>query len=239
MDFNCTFPKSALLNLGNGKYSTIRIEYPWVPPYCAYCKIFGHSHLKCQAVKEVNDSAKSACPDHVEGSDVDADDSSPVRGTVNLDADNHITTPNMAGNVKVDAIQTGNTFECLAICEEAGNLEVAIDPTITDVSDTTIQKVAVDTIAIATDTTTPNVISTLSGGGSLESPKLDLANIAEFSDTSPVCETFKQVKRIDELDYLPLSKKKLKKLRKQEHATKSANSSSRVDTISPYIVGID
>ena len=102
----------------------------------------------------------------------------------------------------------------------------------------TIPKVAVDTIAVVTDTTIPNVISTLSGVGSLESPMLDLTNIAEFSDTSPVCETFKQVKRIDELDYLPLSKKKLKKLRKQEHATKSANSSSRMDTI-PYIVGID
>ena len=25
---NCAFPKSALLNLGNGKYSTIRVKYP-------------------------------------------------------------------------------------------------------------------------------------------------------------------------------------------------------------------
>ena len=94
-------------------------------------------------------------------------------------------------------------------------------------------------IAVVKDTTIPNVISTPSGVGPLESPMLDHTNIAEFSDTSPVCETFKQVKRIDELDYLPLSKKKLKKLRKQEHATKSANSSSIMDTISPYIVGID
>ena len=231
VDVNYTFPKSALLDLGNGKYSTIRIEYPWVPQNCAHCKTFDHSQVKCKGVKEKVQSGETTHLDHFDKGPakdyiVDAD-SSPVSKAVNTADDivNHITTPGKAGNVKVSDIQerlSGNTFECLSTCDDAGN-----------------QKVAVDTIAIATDTTTPNVISTLSGGGSLESPKLDLANIAEFSDTSPVCETFKQVKRIDELDYLPLSKKKLKKLRKQEHATKSANSSSRVDTISPYIVGID
>ena len=233
VDVNCTFPKSALLDLGNGKYSTIRIEYPWVPQNCAHCKIFGHSQVKCKGVKEKVNSGETHM-NHMNHFDkgpakgyiVDAD-SSPVSKAVNTadEIDIHITTPGKAGNVQVSDIQerlTGNTFECLSICDDAGN-----------------PKVAVDTIAAGTDSTIPNVISTLSGVGSLESPKLDLINIAEFSDTSPVCETFKQVKRIDELDYLPLSKKKLKKLRKQEHATKSANSSSRVDTISPYIVGID
>ena len=53
VDVNCTFPKSALLDLGNGKYSTIRIEYPWVPQNCTHCKIFGHSHAKCQGVKDM------------------------------------------------------------------------------------------------------------------------------------------------------------------------------------------
>ena len=28
---DCEFPKSVLLDMGNGKYSTIRIEYPWAP----------------------------------------------------------------------------------------------------------------------------------------------------------------------------------------------------------------
>ena len=209
VNVNCTFPKSALLNLGNGKYSTIRIEYPWVPQNRAHCKIFGHSHLKCQAVKEVVDSGKTTCLDHIDMRPakgyVDADDSSPMRSTVNVDADidNHITTP--------------------AICDDAGNLEVAVDPSITVISDTII----------------PNDISSPSGLGSLDSSKPDLPNIADFSDTSPICETFKHIKRIDELDYLPLSKKKLKKLRKQKHATKSANSISSMDTISPYVVDID
>ena len=73
----------------------------------------------------------------------------------------------------------------------------------------------------------------------MDSSNLDLQNIADFSDTSPICDTFKHIKRVDELDYLPLSKKKLKKLRKREHATKSANLSSSVDNNSPYIDDID
>ena len=93
--------------------------------------------------------------------------------------------------------------------------------------------------SVVSATTVSNVKSTLRELGSLEASKLDLPNTSDFSDTSPICETFKHIKRIDELDYLPLSKKKLKKLRKQNHATKSAKSSSSVDTLSPYIVDID
>ena len=210
----------------------VGLGYPWVPHNFARCKIFGHSHVKCQGVKEMVDSGKTTCLDHIDmrpAKHYDDDvDSSPVSSAVNAadGIDNHITTPAKAGNAKVTNIQerlTGNTFECLTICDEASNLEVAVDRTIAVVSDTTI----------------PNVISTLSEVGSLDSSKLDFPNIADFLDTSLVCEAFKHIKRIDELDYLPLSKKKLKKLRKQEHATKSANSSSSVDTISPYIVDID
>ena len=46
-----------------------------------------------------------------------------------------------------------------------------------------------------------------------------IPDIAEYSDSSLVCDSFKLVKRIDELDFtpklLPLSKSKLKRLRKQ------------------------
>ena len=58
VDVNCTFPKSALLDMGNGKYTTIRIEYPWVPENCTHCKIFGHSLAKCQGVKDMVDTEK-------------------------------------------------------------------------------------------------------------------------------------------------------------------------------------
>ena len=51
VDVNCEFPKSALLDLGNGMYSTIRIEYPWIPQTCSHCKVFGHSRVNCHVVK--------------------------------------------------------------------------------------------------------------------------------------------------------------------------------------------
>ena len=60
-------------------------------------------------------------------------------------------------------------------------------------------------------------------GGDLASTSCEIHDTAEYSDTSPICDTFKLVKRIDELDYspsLPLSKSKLKRLRKQRRAPK-------------------
>ena len=47
VDLNCDFPKSALLNLGNDRYTTVRIEYPWVPHNCSHCKVYGHKTLHC------------------------------------------------------------------------------------------------------------------------------------------------------------------------------------------------
>ena len=228
---NCTFPNSVLLDLGNGKYSTIRIEYPWVPQKCAHCRIFGHSQVKCQGRKEMDDYGKTTCLDHIDirlaKGNVDAVDSSPVSIAVNaVDDTVNRATPGKARNVQITDTKdrlTGNTFECLNLCDDASNLEETVDRT----------------TAVGSDTTIPYVKSSLSGLESLESSKLDLPNVADFSDTSPICETFKHIKRIDELDLLPLSKKKLKKLRKQKHATKSTKSSSSVDTLSPYIVDID
>ena len=48
---DCEFPKSVLLDLGNDKYSKIRIEYPWAPQCCPNCKLFGHSQVNCHAMK--------------------------------------------------------------------------------------------------------------------------------------------------------------------------------------------
>ena len=174
---------------------------------------------------------KTTCLDHIAmrlAKDcIDATDSSQVSIDVSAvdDIVNH-TIPGKARNVQNTDIHgrlTGNTFECLTICDDASNLEESVDRT----------------TAVVSITTTPNLNSILRGLGSLECSKLDLSNIADFSDTSPICETFKHIKRVDEMDYLPLSKKKLKKLRKQNHAIKSAKSSSSVDTLSPYIVDID
>ena len=48
---DCEFPKSILLDRGNGKYSTIRIEYPWTPQCYSECKRFGHNLVNCQVKK--------------------------------------------------------------------------------------------------------------------------------------------------------------------------------------------
>ena len=45
----CDFPKSVLLVMGNGKYTKIRIEYPWAPQCCSYYKWFGHKLVNCHA----------------------------------------------------------------------------------------------------------------------------------------------------------------------------------------------
>ena len=54
MGDDCEFPKSVLLDMGNGKYSTIRIEYPWAPQCCSNCKLFGHNLVHCRIMKGQN-----------------------------------------------------------------------------------------------------------------------------------------------------------------------------------------
>ena len=49
---DCEFPKSVLLDMGNGKFSTIKIEYPWVPQCCSNCKLFGNNLAQCHILKE-------------------------------------------------------------------------------------------------------------------------------------------------------------------------------------------
>ena len=54
VDLNCDFPKSALLNLGNDKYTTVIIEYPWVPHSCSHCKVYGHKTIHCPISKAIS-----------------------------------------------------------------------------------------------------------------------------------------------------------------------------------------
>ena len=57
-----------------------------------------------------------------------------------------------------------------------------------------------------------------------------ILDIAECSDSSPIFDSFKQVKRIDELDFTPqpltLSKSKLKRLRKQNRVPQQEDGSN-------------
>ena len=199
---DCEFPKSVLLDMGNGKYSTIRIEYPWAPQCCSNCKLFGHNLAHCHLMKKQADSAKETeegaimagerRDTQVTGAGSEKESPS-VMGVVTSDivADSIIKSQGTTkrGPVEVNDkthgsdVQhklPGNTFECLAQSEEECPSEVA--------------------------------------------KNLDVVG-ADFSDTSPTLHTFKHVKRIDELDFtpVPLSKKKLKKLKKQNQIAKQAS----------------
>ena len=54
VDLNSKFPKAALLNVGNGKYTTVRIEYPWVPHSCSHRQVFNHKLSHCPFSKATN-----------------------------------------------------------------------------------------------------------------------------------------------------------------------------------------
>ena len=240
VDVNCEFPKSALLDLGNGKYSNLRIEYPWVPQKCSHCKIFGHSRLKCHVVEGMGSEHNGIghATDNVNdaGSTLVSRPDSVVSNIGDL-----ITTPAKDGtdvSRKVNGADsptrlTGNPFECLASCEDADTLDLVVDLVPSSYGSFTVPDV--------TSPTLDDIIPPISGVGSLEPSRLDIPSVAEFSDSSPTCEAFKHIKRIDELDYpsLPMSKKKLKNLKKQIHVAKSANPSSDANTNIPYIMEID
>ena len=224
----CEFPRSVLLDMGNGKFSNIRIEYPWVPQNCSHCKTFGHSRLKCQVVKKMGlvhngtgtntGYVNGAGSTTVEGPDiVDNPIGEPITNSNKVSTDG-IRKFNGAGS----RTMTGNTFECLATCGD-------------------ISSYGSPSIPIVPNPTLDDAVDPLNGIGSTESPRPVLSSIADFSDSSPVFETFKNIKRIDELDLptLPLSKKKLKKLKKQQHVAKSAIFSSYANTSTPYITEID
>ena len=205
---DCEFPKSVLLDMGNGKYSTIRIEYPWAPQCCSNCKLFGHNLSHCHLMKKQVDSPKEAeegaimagerTDSQVTGTGSEKESPSEV-GVVTSDsvANSIVKSRGTAklgpgevnGKMHGSDVQhklPGNTFECLAQSEEECPSEVAknLDGFISE----------------------PNVS-------------------ADFSYTSPTLHTFKHVKRIDELDFTPVppSKKKLKKMKKQNQFAKQTS----------------
>ena len=194
---DCEFPKSILLDRGNGKYSTIRIEYPWAPKCCSECKRFGYNLENCQVKKGPNSMNTTSNSENEAGIELlvaekkdmqDAGVRKRVTGDTNgsvvnssvEDMDAIIPTIMYEEEVNRVAIDIGNhpklhgnTFECLAQSEEE---ETTSDPN----------------------------------------------NTSEFSDNSPILETFKHIKRVDELDFMPvpISRKKLKKFKKRNHAIK-------------------
>ena len=212
VDLNCDFPKSALFNLGNDKFTTVITEYPWVPHSCSHCKVYGRKTAHCpisKATKIPSDisGGNGGERGNTSGTKVDSDASllmevkqvkdstghqkdlvkDPVRGVDSI-IESIIVHPRIIPPASPDQVEANggdasiNTFECLNLCEDSNSLD----------------------------------------GGDLASTSYQFLETAEYSDTSPICDTFKLVKRIDELDYspmLPLSKSKLKRLKKQRRAS--------------------
>ena len=57
---------------------------------------------------------------------------------------------------------------------------------------------------------------------SLDMSRSDPSTSTDYSNTSPILDTFKHIKRVDELDFtpVPLSKKKIKQMEKRNLASK-------------------
>ena len=195
---DCEFPKSVLLDRGNGNFSTIRIEYPWAPQCCPVCKRFGHNLENCQVKKAPSSNTVPYNPGNivsVAGDVLFADDMNVTQGTRERKksaGDSSVVPDDGLGSSSVqisDAVPCvkevismenevmnqlhGNTFECLAQSEEE---ETAI---------------------------------------ALVSSRFEPNNNSEFSDYSHILDTFKHIKKVDELDFtpVPISQKKLKKLK--------------------------
>ena len=198
---DCEFPKSVLLDKGDGNFSTIRVEYPWAPQCCPICKRFGHNRDNCQGQKgstnrlvytmaqagNTGNSASMAQAEMVAGDKEDtneAGDSKKPEGDLVFISEN-----------KIGGINSVDAREAVLCAEEETNM--------TTIAVNQLHGNTFECLAQSEDEETNKPIETLRSD-------------PEFSDTSPTIDTFKHMKRVDELDFSPvLSKKKLKKLKKR------------------------
>ena len=145
---DCEFPKSVLLDMGNGKFSTIKIEYPWAPQCCSNCKLFGHNLAQCHILKEqitkagysVKEAGKEAIITDDERKatlDMRAGYGKDPPGIIDVD-DHEIVVVGAAKRTTMGTSEasvpatggashpmlSGNTFECLVQLEEECPSEV-------------------------------------------------------------------------------------------------------------------
>ena len=230
VDLSSKFPKTARLNLGNSKCTTIRIEYPWVPHNFSHCQVFGHKISHCPVSK--------APPVSVSG----MPSGTKIAGHGNCDkviADSrskilHAATPGKKWRDGVDSVVDSiGTRQSIIIQDNIGvtiheattspmrhanRFEyIAIDENLTD-------EAAGAAFTNASIMTLTEEVAVVASTGTV------IPDTAEYSDSSPICDSFKQVKRIDELDFtpqpLPLSKSKLKRLRKQNRIPQQGDGSN-------------
>ena len=180
VDLSSKFPKTARLNLGNGKCTTIRIEYPWVPQNCSHCQVFGHkiSHCPVSKAPPVSVSGVDSCSKILNVATPgekwrDGVDCIGTRQSIVIQDNIGVTIH----EATISPMKHANRFEYIAIDENLTN-EVA-RAAFTDAS-----------------TVTPREeVAAVASTGTM------ILDTAKYSDSSPICDSFKQVKRIDELEW--------------------------------------
>ena len=182
---DCEFPKSILLDRGNGKFSNIRIEYPWIPQCCSECKRFGHSLANCQVKKGPgNNNTNPGCVSEREKL---ADEKMDMQDT---------------GGTKLLSGDTSDLIDVSGVEDKAASNQTATN-------DAEVSRVANDNV------NQPKLHG--NAFACLAQAEDEETDADVFSDSSPILDTFKQIKRVDELDLtpVPISRKKLKKLKKR------------------------
>ena len=207
---DCEFPKSVLLDKGYGSYSTISIEYPWVPQCCSECKLFGHNLANCQAKKNPSSvmvSSGNGKAEAVIGNDIDdvgegLDIAAEYTSSEAIPSVAHASTGKSTCSFPIPTVARADAGIRLEGSDIRAAIEVDVPP-----------KLHGNTFACLSQSEEegPNVEV-----GPLLTPPAN----TDFSDTSPIIDTFKHIKRVDELDFtpVPLSRKKLKKLKKRSLA---------------------
>ena len=217
MGVDCEFPKFVLLDRGNGKYSTIRIEYPWAPQCCSNYKLFGHNLVHCHILKGQNgkhDTTKYGNSVNEDGEEVimaDARKASLDTGAGSRKDSTGVTLDNATDSV-VDSIADcrGATKLTITCTGEVNGANTGVDDH-PKLPGNTFECLA------QSEEECPSEVAKNS-----DTSRSDPNIGTDFFDTSPTFDTFKHIKRIDELDYtlVPLSKKKLKKLKKRNQVSK-------------------
>ena len=191
---DCVFPKSVLLDRGNGNYSTIRIKYPWAPKCCSECKLFGHNLANCQVKKSPSCGIIATNPENGKHEAVDRQDIDDEGEGLKLAAGNSTNS--------VDSVAAFPT-----ITHAESEIRLDAEEVVVAIEDDVPPKLQGNTFAC--------LAQSEEEGPSVEEEPLSVPIVnTDFSDTSPIIDTFRHIKRVDELDFtpVPLSKKKLKKL---------------------------
>ena len=210
---DCEFPKSVLLDRGNGSYSTIRIEYPWAPQCCSKCNLFGHNLANCQAKKMPSNGMISLNPGNGNNEAVIGKDI--VNEGEGLEIAAEYTTLVPIPTVTHAATETTCPVSIPTVAHAKAGIQLNeedINAAILNVtpllgnSFECLAQCEVEEVDEAKEACSPN-------------------NNSEHSDNSPLLDTFKHIKRVDELDFtpVPMSRKKLKKLKKRSLACKQGS----------------